>query len=112
MLIVRLLGVFAAIMLLPPTAAPAREKYYFSAQGDRDAHALTYATVRIFAAEKGGEQLGSGFVIDSKQGLILTALHVIDPIQDGNAWVAFPEETDRHRAKVVVPKSPADPKNG
>jgi hypothetical protein len=57
--------------------------------------------VRIFAAETGGGQLGSGFVIDSGDELILTAAHVVAELEDV-AWVSFPRETTRHRVKLLA----------
>lgn len=58
------------------------------------------ATVRIFAAETSGQQLGSGFVIDSSEGLILTAAHVVSELKDF-AWVVFPKEKTRHRVRAL-----------
>jgi hypothetical protein len=62
------------------------------------------ATVRIFETESGGGQIGSGFVIDGGEGLILTAAHVVAGLQD-KAWIAFTGENIRHRAKIVASKS-------
>jgi hypothetical protein len=104
--ILRGLGCFAGFMLVASSTASAHT-YWFSDQDDRAATALLSASVRIFESEK-GEQIGSGFVIDSAQGLILSALHVVNGIQGGHAWVAFPDDRDRHKAKILLPKSAED----
>jgi len=105
MVILRGLGGFAGFMLVALSTASAHT-YWFSDQDDRAATALLSASVRIFETEK-GEQIGSGFVIDSAQGLILSALHVVNSIR-GHAWVAFPDDEDRHKAKILLPKSADD----
>ncbi|HEY7665928.1 MAG TPA: serine protease [Xanthobacteraceae bacterium] len=102
------LGRFAEIMLVALAATSAHATYNFPNQDDRAAEAFVSASVRIFDSEKGEEQIGSGFVIDGAQGLILSALHVISAIQDGHAWVAFRDDKNRHKAKIVFPKSSHD----
>ncbi len=84
------------------------ETYNFPSQDDTAAtRKFDNATVRIFASETGGDQKGSGVVVDAGEGLILTAAHVIRDLQmqTWDAWVAFPEASDRHHAKVLFPKS-------
>lgn len=61
---------------------------------------LAASTVRIFRSETSAPQDGSGFVIDSHEGLIVTASHVIEGV-NGPVWVAFPHSDDRHRAAVL-----------
>jgi hypothetical protein len=78
----------------------ARAEYTFRTDPALRTRSLT-ATVRIFPAQTGGEQIGSGFVIDSGDELILTAAHVVAELKDV-AWVSFPRETTRHRVKLLT----------
>jgi hypothetical protein len=98
--------ILAAVLLVPLVAeyASADESYTFPPEDDSTAtRVLAFAAVRIFGSEAGGEQKGSGFVIDGDQGLILSAAHVVSGL-NGMAWIAFPRDDDRHPAKILIPK--------
>ncbi len=59
--------------------------------------------MRVFKSETDAEQTGSGFVIDGDQGLIFSAGHVVSGL-NGMAWIAFPRDSVRYPAKVLIPK--------
>src|SRR5262249_28153536 len=105
MVILRGLGGFAGFMLVALSTASVHT-YWFSDQDDRAATALLSASVRIFETEK-GEQIGSGFVIDSAQGLILSAVLVENGMR-AHVWVAFREEEERNKPKILLPNSADD----
>jgi tetratricopeptide (TPR) repeat protein len=62
---------------------------------------LERSAVRVFESENGGSQEGSGFVIDSENGLVVTAVHVVQGF-GGHAWVAFPNSETRYRVSVLI----------
>lgn len=95
--LVHLAGIVLAVVAMSTFACA---EYTFRTDPALRTRSLT-ATVRIFAAETGGGQLGSGFVIDSGDELILTAAHVVAELEDV-AWVSFPRETTRHRVKLLA----------
>lgn len=94
------------VVVLSLAAGPAQADSYNFTNEDYAAavHNLRLAAVRIFGSHSGGDQIGAGFVIDSNDGLILSAAHVVRDLQ-GSAWVAFPRDNDRHHAKILLPKS-------
>jgi len=77
-------------------------EYSFHLQDSSTKTRSLVATVRVFKSGKeGGDQVGSGFVIDSLDGLILTAGHVVRDLKQ-DPLVAFPGSTDRYPVKVVT----------
>jgi Trypsin-like peptidase domain len=97
-----ILTAIAFALIAAPNVARAEHIFRFPA----DPIVLTRSlagTVRIFSSETDGDQLGSGFVVDSGEGLILTAAHVLAGL-GGPAWVAFPRENTRHRVEIIASK--------
>jgi outer membrane protein OmpA-like peptidoglycan-associated protein len=101
-----LAGFTSVILTLSAPVGPATAISFSFPQVDDSAamRALAVSTVRIFRSEKAASQDGSGFVIDSEEGLIVSAAHVVRDI-NGPVWVAFPDSGNRYRASVLKPDS-------
>lgn len=92
-------AVFTALMF---TVVQGDAKYTFPEQGSEVATRRLIATVRVFSsASASANQMGSGFVIDRDDGLILTAAHVVRG--HDVVWVAFPRSDERHQVRVINP---------
>jgi hypothetical protein len=84
------------------------EGYQFNTISSRDVRPIANRfTVKVFLEKDAEQAVGSGFVIDDQNGLVLTAAHVIKNahvIKKGisQVWLAFPGRTHYYPAKVVA----------
>ncbi|MDQ0391467.1 S1 family peptidase [Labrys monachus] len=67
---------------------------------------LSQSSVRIFRTSDASAQDGSGFVVDSEAGLIVSAAHVVRGARDA-VWVSFANSSDLYKAIVLLPKAAA-----
>src|SRR5258707_1382645 len=92
------------LLLFSAVGVAARSYSFPKAENASITRIVHSETFRIFTTDDNSEQVGSGFVIDGEEGLILTAAHVVAGIR-GFAWISFAGSNERHRTKILLPKS-------